>query len=1578
MFYSYIIVYMSLPRRMSAGLPCNVVNVRGVNVNQIQFGDKLQGLAPVTGRKRPYKSIRAKEGGNLPDRHRIFCINQLGGIGMGNKNSQFAPNADGVGPCPNKKNRRGWHGLHRHAIGSHHHKDSHHGHGHDRHHRSNETSGNGMWEDYAYDPTSMAPAGLALTSFPSFLVTDFNVEEDKCANKKSNFANTVNPKDDNGSVMSPPPNWPYLAPQDLVTIPYSKNGSGPITAPWTFDSKIVQKPGYTTSNINTSSNKRANLNGYWFNISGGYNAALPCEVDAPANIIMLASYCPNIFSEGYCKSIFSMATYQNPTLGPDSRTSWGKPGQPGSADPDYPNTSAVTGQNPGGLQTIKYYAAQAHGSVNWVVDYKTGARSDPTNPSDTRDIGHDTGVFKKDTENTRSQKAYCTISVGGSSYGPPDWLALAIGPDNVMALEGADFGKCPDLSYWNAKATCDSNPTPPYQEKEECKDLIHTIHNNDNNLIPGVGGPHSCHCVAGAAPYFLNGTTPDTTVSFGGSAPDGSLTKCRGGLCEIPWYARGDNGKGVNFGGDLREVMLDLCAKQTKASWQPGGDAQCNQHYPKCQDVFVGLLEKKTAQGLTGQAAIDEILKDPNFYNLCVDDAGGGEASRCHQSSGPQATCSDKILGLAPSNVGPGGTTDYEKLNLTNEFELWSISSHRGLAGDGTTCLDGCQPPSYIKPSGNTGCTGPTGGYYQNECPCQDGDNAWTGLTGSYIDPMVRTVEGPTGPQIDPNYPVPGCKGRGPIAGTSGQHDPTCSAKEYCGPTCEEIGELPNLDEDGGRRCYQVGCRYSPPTSAGGKGTCSAAAIDFREQTTVPCSKSGGGASSLECVKSLFAATKWCDDYLDYYGNKFATHDGSNGVQLDMNDMDHRVQCYYRVLAFTLADGFDLDYESPDQLGIMGIAMTLFCCKLKWLCGGKGAKKSPGSLVSSLATCPKVTCIITMTPLSGSSYGHPGYDINGGGDNSVAKPSDFFSTTACRNIIDEWGFQSCCSKNKPGPNTCWIPAPGQGPPICGPKTDEGQSAFCVRQPATDSLGNVKVGAYKYTWKPDNFPKSADPVNFPDKLKPAEGPMGWIYQSFLYADCPYDFVIPMLYDGGQYPSCKSGLKSNCWNTEGQGFSWEGLCSWWAYDEKECASSFSSGTSGAQPLVIPMNSNCSLVAAFIGYKDKCTFCCKDLVKFENDWWLRRGGVGSTAAGRTSKDGNNRIDGVVYFYLGDTSNYSENHIYSLLQASNDYLRQGNLPAWGPGADGFIGGPDSTPPGCTPACDKFRAGATGNICTDTCSAQDGDTGQGGQGMSKCAGSSDMGCSESAWNRWTGFGGVSMENFIYVPNVTEPAKCDGDPAKLGGLTLLTKKDPKGSGNDVPWLMTCRDAQSMAQAGKLPKPGSDPANHDYYTKAELEDTDGKIEFWLTNQGGQQRCRLKKCIERPASSSLGAGIASNEEIVWGEGCNGGNVGQNPGGLWTYSQNHFNVSFGQAADTVCFNSDINDYPPTGKYPEINGKGNSYYINGCNYVYPPGELTSVGSEDKGRKPKSETELIHDAAHFQSYTWDPPKSSGGDDKCD
>ena len=93
-------------RRMGAALPGYISKDNGANPNMIQFGDKLQGLPPLTGRRDPYRVYKTKAGGNAPDRFRIFCINQLGGIGMRNKNSQFAPNADGLGWCPNRKNRR--------------------------------------------------------------------------------------------------------------------------------------------------------------------------------------------------------------------------------------------------------------------------------------------------------------------------------------------------------------------------------------------------------------------------------------------------------------------------------------------------------------------------------------------------------------------------------------------------------------------------------------------------------------------------------------------------------------------------------------------------------------------------------------------------------------------------------------------------------------------------------------------------------------------------------------------------------------------------------------------------------------------------------------------------------------------------------------------------------------------------------------------------------------------------------------------------------------------------------------------------------------------------------------------------------------------------------------------------------------------------------------------------------------------------------------------------------------------------------------------------------------------------------
>ena len=104
---------MGYPRIMGAGLAGSTTKMYGnANVNQIQYGDKLQGLPPVTGLRRPYRIYRSKAGGNAPGRYRVFCANQLGGVGNV-KNSQFAPNADGVGWCPNRLNARNGHvGIH--------------------------------------------------------------------------------------------------------------------------------------------------------------------------------------------------------------------------------------------------------------------------------------------------------------------------------------------------------------------------------------------------------------------------------------------------------------------------------------------------------------------------------------------------------------------------------------------------------------------------------------------------------------------------------------------------------------------------------------------------------------------------------------------------------------------------------------------------------------------------------------------------------------------------------------------------------------------------------------------------------------------------------------------------------------------------------------------------------------------------------------------------------------------------------------------------------------------------------------------------------------------------------------------------------------------------------------------------------------------------------------------------------------------------------------------------------------------------------------------------------------------------
>ena len=95
---------MSKTRIMGAGLAGSTT--RRVNVNQIQFGNKLQGLAPqatqffIAGNGRAgWNQYRTRTNGN--QQNVVFCMNQLGGVGA--SRSQFKIRGlnkpDGIGNC---------------------------------------------------------------------------------------------------------------------------------------------------------------------------------------------------------------------------------------------------------------------------------------------------------------------------------------------------------------------------------------------------------------------------------------------------------------------------------------------------------------------------------------------------------------------------------------------------------------------------------------------------------------------------------------------------------------------------------------------------------------------------------------------------------------------------------------------------------------------------------------------------------------------------------------------------------------------------------------------------------------------------------------------------------------------------------------------------------------------------------------------------------------------------------------------------------------------------------------------------------------------------------------------------------------------------------------------------------------------------------------------------------------------------------------------------------------------------------------------------------------------------------------
>ena len=64
---------MGYPRTMGAGHAGTLTKKHNsANVNQIQYGDKLQGLPTVIGTRIPYKLIAARTGGNHKTRSRVL------------------------------------------------------------------------------------------------------------------------------------------------------------------------------------------------------------------------------------------------------------------------------------------------------------------------------------------------------------------------------------------------------------------------------------------------------------------------------------------------------------------------------------------------------------------------------------------------------------------------------------------------------------------------------------------------------------------------------------------------------------------------------------------------------------------------------------------------------------------------------------------------------------------------------------------------------------------------------------------------------------------------------------------------------------------------------------------------------------------------------------------------------------------------------------------------------------------------------------------------------------------------------------------------------------------------------------------------------------------------------------------------------------------------------------------------------------------------------------------------------------------------------------------------------------------
>ena len=170
---------------------------------------------------------------------------------------------------------------------------------------------------------------------------------------------------------------------------------------------------------------------------------------------------------------------------------------------------------------------------------------------------------------------------------------------------------------------------------------------------------------------------------------------------------------------------------------------------------------------------------------------------------------------------------------------------------------------------------------------------------------------------------------------------------------------------------------------------------------------------------------------------------------------------------------------------------------------------------------------------------------------------------------------------------------------------------------------------KEQWASMDYTKGTYPAD-PGYSRPGgSGPGGWLMQSFLYSDCPFDYVVPMLYNGGQYGYCPKDCQSSHWPimSNNQAFNWNGLLNYWI------------GQSGTLPGVVnpPKMKHTKLLPAFIAYDTKGTFCKYDLERFIEEY------LQPSQDDATWKF--NKIHGAVFFYYNG-SGYSNNLMNNLVE--------------------------------------------------------------------------------------------------------------------------------------------------------------------------------------------------------------------------------------------------------------------------------------------------------------------------------------------